>query len=53
MIREVCALGRAEFERLDFHTDDVAEVLARAGHDAHRPTLFLAEHLALLSSGTG
>ncbi|MBT2225161.1 SAM-dependent methyltransferase [Nonomuraea sp. NEAU-A123] len=32
---------------VDFHTDDVAEVLARAGHDAHRPTLFLAEHLAL------
>ncbi|MFJ5292771.1 class I SAM-dependent methyltransferase [Streptomyces sp. NPDC088348] len=32
---------------VDFHTDDVAEVLARAGHDAHRPALFLAEHLAL------
>ncbi|MGW4644066.1 class I SAM-dependent methyltransferase [Sphaerisporangium sp. NPDC004334] len=32
---------------VDLHTDDVAEVLARAGHDAHRPTLFLAEHLAL------
>ncbi|HEY2061040.1 MAG TPA: SAM-dependent methyltransferase [Amycolatopsis sp.] len=32
---------------LDFQTDDVAEALARAGHDATRPTLFLAEHLAL------
>lgn len=31
----------------DFGTDDLAEVLSRAGHDADRPTLFLAEHLAL------
>nr|WP_161559139.1 SAM-dependent methyltransferase [Streptomyces antimycoticus] len=32
---------------VDFGTDDVAEVLARAGHDARRPTLFIAEHLVL------
>ncbi|WNV85508.1 SAM-dependent methyltransferase [Umezawaea sp. Da 62-37] len=32
---------------VDFGTDDVAEVLARAGHDADRPTLFIAEHLVL------
>lgn len=32
---------------VDFRTDDVAEVLARAGHNAHQRTLFLAEHLAL------
>jgi methyltransferase (TIGR00027 family) len=31
----------------DFRTDDVAAILAGAGHDAHRPTLFLAEHVAL------
>jgi O-methyltransferase involved in polyketide biosynthesis len=31
----------------DFGSDDVAAILARAGHDAHRPTLFIAEHLAL------
>ncbi|MFJ4849538.1 MULTISPECIES: class I SAM-dependent methyltransferase [unclassified Streptomyces] len=31
----------------DFATDDVTDVLARAGHDAHQPTLFIAEHLAL------
>lgn len=32
---------------VDFGTDDVAEVLARAGHDAQQPTLFIAEHLVL------
>ncbi|SEO81757.1 class I SAM-dependent methyltransferase [Amycolatopsis saalfeldensis] len=32
---------------LDFRTDEVGEALARAGHDAARPTLFIAEHLAL------
>ena len=32
---------------VDFRTDDVAAVLASAGHDAHQPTLFIAEHLAL------
>ncbi|MCU1642808.1 MAG: S-adenosyl-L-methionine-dependent methyltransferase [Nocardia sp.] len=32
---------------VDFGTDDVAEVLSRAGHDADRPTLFIAEHLVL------
>nr|WP_079256013.1 class I SAM-dependent methyltransferase [Streptomyces autolyticus] len=32
---------------VDFGTADVAEVLARAGHDAQQPTLFIAEHLVL------
>ncbi|GAA0371835.1 hypothetical protein GCM10009530_22500 [Microbispora corallina] len=32
---------------VDFATDDVAAVLARAGHDARQPTLFISEHLAL------
>jgi methyltransferase (TIGR00027 family) len=31
----------------DFGSDDAAEALVRAGHDAARPTLFIAEHLAL------
>lgn len=31
----------------DFATDHVGDVLARAGHDATRPTLFIAEHLVL------
>lgn len=32
---------------IDFASDDVAEVLVAAGHDADLPTLFFAEHLAL------
>ncbi|MYV98493.1 SAM-dependent methyltransferase [Streptomyces sp. SID3343] len=32
---------------VDFRAGDVADVLARAGHNAHRPTLFIAEHLVL------
>lgn len=32
---------------VDLATGDVAEVLARAGHDAQQPTLFIAEHLVL------
>ncbi|MEV7323073.1 SAM-dependent methyltransferase [Streptomyces sp. NPDC093970] len=32
---------------VDFATGDVADVLARAGHDAARPSLFIAEHLVL------
>ncbi|MFF4974455.1 class I SAM-dependent methyltransferase [Streptomyces sp. NPDC001083] len=31
----------------DFATDHVGDILARAGHDATRPTLFIAEHLLL------
>ncbi|MFK0286141.1 class I SAM-dependent methyltransferase [Streptomyces sp. NPDC090499] len=32
---------------VDFAADDVAEVLADAGHDARQPTLFIGEHLVL------
>ncbi|MEW1776049.1 class I SAM-dependent methyltransferase [Streptomyces sp. NPDC086777] len=32
---------------VDFATDDVADVLAGAGHDARQPTLFIGEHLVL------
>lgn len=32
---------------IDLGIDDTAEVLARAGHDADRPTVFIAEHLML------
>ncbi|MFF4898001.1 class I SAM-dependent methyltransferase [Streptomyces sp. NPDC001068] len=32
---------------VDFATGDVADVLARAGHDAAQPSLFIAEHLVL------
>ncbi|GAA0681199.1 hypothetical protein GCM10009548_59900 [Streptomyces malaysiensis subsp. malaysiensis] len=32
---------------VDFGTADAAQVLARAGHDAQQPTLFIAEHLVL------
>ncbi|MFD8331202.1 class I SAM-dependent methyltransferase [Streptomyces solisilvae] len=32
---------------VDFGTADAAQVLARAGHDARQPTLFIAEHLVL------
>ncbi|MFE3771381.1 class I SAM-dependent methyltransferase [Streptomyces sp. NPDC059122] len=31
----------------DFASDDVADVLNRAGHDSQQPTLFIAEHLVL------
>ena len=39
--------GHLTLVPVDLRTDDLAAVLARAGHDAHRPTLFVAEHLAL------
>ncbi|MFE9610859.1 class I SAM-dependent methyltransferase [Streptomyces sp. NPDC006012] len=32
---------------VNFATDDVADVLAGAGHDAQQPTLFIGEHLVL------
>ncbi|MFC9652727.1 class I SAM-dependent methyltransferase [Streptomyces sp. NPDC056937] len=31
----------------DFASDDVTDVLNRAGHDSQQPTLFIAEHLVL------
>ena len=37
----------------DFSSDDVGAVLARAGHDAHQPTLFVCEGLLVyLDEGT-
>jgi methyltransferase (TIGR00027 family) len=49
--RRIAALGAGTahltLAPADFRTDDVAAVLAGAGHDAHEPTLFIAEHVAL------
>lgn len=40
-------ITRVTLAAVDFATDDVADVLTRAGHDAQRPTLFMGEHLVL------
>jgi methyltransferase (TIGR00027 family) len=36
----------------DFRRDDVAATLGRGGHDDERPTMFLAEHLAVFLAPT-
>ncbi|MFD7055225.1 class I SAM-dependent methyltransferase [Streptomyces mirabilis] len=40
-------ITRVTLAAVNFATDDVADVLARAGHDAQQPTLFIGEHLVL------
>ncbi|MET7301166.1 class I SAM-dependent methyltransferase [Embleya sp. NPDC005575] len=49
--RRLDALGtdttHVSLAEVNFVTDDVAAILARAGHDAQQPTLFVAEHLVL------